>query len=186
MIIMDQTPGEERCAIIRKARPDEAEKVLAFYHDLIDRMREHPYRPSWTKGVYPTLRDISDAAGREELFISEEEGSVIGAFILNHAQGEGYDRVDWTISAAPSETAVIHLLAVSPLVQGQGVGRALLQKAAEAGRSEGNAVIRLDTLPWNRPARSLYESFGFSYRGNVSLTYPSTGTIPFSMYEYLL
>ncbi len=36
------------------------------------------------------------------------------------------------------------------------------------------------------PGRRLYEGFGFDWRGDFDLTYPTTGTIPFSMYELAL
>lgn len=45
--------------IIRKARDSEDNYVLSFYYDLIDQMRDREYRPSWTKGVYPTLEDTT-------------------------------------------------------------------------------------------------------------------------------
>ena len=41
-----------------------------------------------------------------------------------------------------------------------------------------------DTLPWNLPGKRLYESFGFQYKGDIKLDYPSTGKISFSMYEF--
>lgn len=40
------------------------------------------------------------------------------------------------------------------------------------------------TLPWNLPGKRLYESFGFQYKGDIKLDYPSTGKISFSMYEF--
>ena len=82
--------------------------------------------------------------------------------------------------------AVIHLLASDPDRHGTGIGRCLLEKARDVARERNADVIRLDTLPYNTPARHLYESFGFQYRGNIEIYYPSAGTIPFSMYEYLL
>ena len=78
---------------------------------------------------------------------------------------------------------VIHLLAVHPDFQGRGLAKALLQSAVERSRSKGDRVLRLDTLTWNLPGRRLYEGFGFNWRGDFELTYPTTGTIPFSMYE---
>ena len=82
--------------------------------------------------------------------------------------------------------AVLHLLAVEPAVQRQGVGKALLNCAIERCRANGSRALRLDTLPWNLPGRKLYEGFGFQYRGEVKLTYPSTGLIAFCMYELIL
>ena len=172
--------------IIRRANAGEDREVLAFYHDLIDGMRGRPYCPYWQKGVYPVLEDLRGATDRSELHLAEEDGRIAGAFILNRVQGAGYDRVPWRTPAAPEEVGVLHLLAVHPAYQGRGLGRALLGRAAELARSGGDRVIRLDTLTWNVPGRRLYEGFGFRWCGDFDLTYPTTGTIPFSMYELAL
>ena len=172
--------------IIRKAADGEDDNVLAFYHDLLDKMKDKEYRPSWTKGVYPARSDIHEAIRRSELFLAMDNGGIVGAFILNHSQGDGYDRVLWKTDAEADKTAVIHLLAVDPAQHGKGIGKALLRKAVEVCREAGDEVIRLDTLPRNIPGQRLYEGFGFQNCGEVELTYASTGTIPFRMYEYVL
>lgn len=172
--------------IIRKAINGEDRQVLLFYYNLIDQMKDQEYRPSWTKGVYPVLEDIHDAMAHEELYVAIQEGVIAGAFILNHQQGDGYDEVSWPVKARADKVAVIHLLAVHPAIQGQGTGTALLRKAVELSREAGDKAIRLDTLPWNLPARRMYESMGFRHCGDVELTYPTTGTVPFSMYELKL
>ena len=169
--------------LIRRAVDGEEQNVLSFYQDLIDLMKDKDYRPTWTKGVYPTREDIHAAISRSELFLAVDNGGIVGAFILNHTQGEGYDRVPWKTNAAAGRIAVIHLLAVHPSIHGKGLGKALLQKAAEVARAAGDEVIRLDTLPRNIPGQRLYEGFGFRFCGEVELTYPSTGTIPFRMYQ---
>ena len=169
--------------VIRAARVGEDGDALAFYHDLIEKMQGQPYCPYWTKGVYPTLEVIHSAIEGSDMFLAVEAGRIAGAFILNHAQGAGYDRVPWQTAAAPEAVGVLHLLAVHPDFQGRGLAKALLQRAAAEGRSRGDGVIRLDTLTWNLPGRRLYEGFGFQWRGDFDLTYPTTGTIPFSMYE---
>ena len=169
--------------VIRQARIGEDGDVLAFYHDLIDRMQGQPYCPYWKKGVYPTLDVIHSAISRSQMSLAAEEGRIAGAFILNHVQGEGYDRVPWRGEAAADQVGVLHLLAVHPDFQGRGLGRMLLDSVVALSRSKGDRVIRLDTLTWNLPGRKLYEGFGFEWRGDFELTYPTTGTIPFSMYE---
>ena len=169
--------------IIRKAVDGEDKTVLAFYHDLIDQMKDKQYRPSWTKGVYPTLEDIHAAISQSELSLAIENGFIVGAFILNHTQGLGYDHVQWSVNAFPDKVSVVHLLAVNPARHGRGIGKALLKAATEICRARGDEVIRLDTLTRNIPGKTLYERFGFHYCGDYDLTYPSTGTIPFSMFE---
>ena len=169
--------------IIRRAKPEEAQATIEFYHDLIDTMKGRPIRPTWTKGVYPLLSDIQEAAENGWLYVAvQEDREIIGAVVVNDRQGQGYSDVDWPIPT--DAVAVIHLLASKPNLHGQGIGRKLLEQARKAALDMNADVIRLDTLPYNAPARHLYESFGFNYCGDLDLSYPSVGTIPFSMYEY--
>ena len=78
---------------IRQAESGEENRILNFYHDLILAMKDDPYRPTWTIGVYPLLEDLQAASARNELFLAEEEGRVTGAFILTHAQAEEYQDI---------------------------------------------------------------------------------------------
>ena len=113
--------------IYRKASSGEEEWVLSFYHDLIDAMQGREYCPYWTKGVYPTLEDIRSAIHGSEMFLDIEDGTIAGAFILNHNQAEDYRRVRWTTRTEPDRVGVIHLLAVHPAFQGRGLARRLLE-----------------------------------------------------------
>lgn len=171
---------------IRKASVGEASAVLSFYENLIDEMGGSPYPLRWEKGVYPAGDNIADAIRAETLYVAEDGGGIVGAFIVNHTQGEEYAHANWLWQGDEAQVAVLHLLAVAPSVQRRGVGKALLQFAAGCCRADGSRVLRLDTLPWNLPGKRLYEGFGFQYRGDVEVYYPSTGQIAFSMYELVL
>lgn len=172
--------------IIRKAVIGEEPLILSFYEDLIRLMKDEKYLypPRWVIGVYPREEDITEAVRTGEYYIAVEDERIVGAFILNHTEGEGYDRTAWHVQT--KRPAVIHLLAVHPELQGRGLAKALLKKAVEISRHKGDASIRLDTLPWNKQSCSLYSHFGFQHCGDVELEYPSTGTILFSMFEYKL
>lgn len=169
---------------VRNAVPGDVDAVLAFYHDLIERMQDSPYRPTWEKGVYPARGQLLEAAEAGTLFLAEENSTVLGAFVLNHQQAAGYAHISWQVDAPAEKVAVLHLIGVHPSAHGKGIGTALLQKAEAVCRERGDAVIRLDTLPHNLPARRLYERFGFQSCGEFPLTDPAAGTIPFHLYEY--
>jgi len=47
----------------------------------------------------------------------------------------------------------------------RGIGRALLEQAAEWARRSGVRKLELHVFPWNEPAIALYESFGFVREG---------------------
>ena len=116
---------------IRKARDGEEHQVLDFYYQLVDTMKGTPYCPKWEKGVYPVLSDIAGAIGANTLYVATENHEIIGAFILNHSQGEGYQFVNWQTKDSDDGIAVLHLLATAPACQGKGVGKKLLGKAVE-------------------------------------------------------
>jgi ribosomal protein S18 acetylase RimI-like enzyme len=56
----------------------------------------------------------------------------------------------------------IHDLAVVPDYRGQGIGRALLGEAEKRALGHGCCKLTLEVRDDNRPARALYESFGFT------------------------
>lgn len=169
--------------IIEATNPQEA---LDFYYALIDKMAGYQYRPSWKRGVYPLPKDIETAVSEHSQFLAREGSVTAGAFILNRKQGEEYGKASWKYPADPDKVSVIHLLAVNPDIQHRGMGMRLLEKAEELARKQGSDVLRLDTLTTNIPAQKLYEKYGFTSCGDVDLTYPSTGMIPFRMYEMKL
>jgi RimJ/RimL family protein N-acetyltransferase len=49
--------------------------------------------------------------------------------------------------------------------RGRGIGRALLEQAAEWSRQVGVSKLELHVFPHNEPAIGLYESFGFEREG---------------------
>jgi RimJ/RimL family protein N-acetyltransferase len=49
--------------------------------------------------------------------------------------------------------------------RGRGIGRALLEQAAEWARQVGVSKLELHVFPYNEPAIALYESFGFEREG---------------------
>ena len=176
--------GGITAVIIRKAEPADAISALAFYHDLIDKMKDSAFRPTWAKGVYPLLSDLEAAISKSSLFIAVDDARIVGAVMVTDKEDESYQQVNWGIIT--DRVAVIHLIASDPDLHGRGIGRKLLEKCREDAAARGAETIRLDTLPYNTPARHLYESFGFEYRGEIELCYPPVGTIPFAMYEYVL
>ena len=67
----------------------------------------------------------------------------------------------------------IRHLVVDPAQRGQGVGRALLERAADRMRNQGCARWRLNVKPDNTPARTLYESMGMrEVRACASVRFP--------------
>lgn len=164
--------------IIRKANQAEYTQVLEFYYSVSDSMFDSPFRPTWRRGIYPVMDDLAG-----DLFITiEDSGGIIGAVLVNDHQGIGYENGVWRLTT--DKVAVVHLLAVSPNRQHEGIARALLTCARDSVREKAD-VIRLDTLANNVPAKRLYEGFGFQVSGDMDVDCEGVGVKKFTLYEYV-
>ena len=116
----------------------------------------------------------------------EPESVIACAMVVNHEGAPGYHAVPWAVDAPPEQVGVLHVVATLPAFHGQGFGRQLVKGAADIARTRGLAALRLDTFPHNVRGRGLYESCGFSDRGEWPVHYPALGDIQVAMYELAL
>jgi GNAT superfamily N-acetyltransferase len=88
-----------------------------------------------------------------------EDGMLIGA-----KEGErfaGYACLYWHFSSlTAAESVLMNDLFVEPDYRGRGVGRALIEAAAEVARERGAAHLEWATAPDNHTAQRLYDSTG--------------------------
>lgn len=151
-------------------------------------------------GVLPAIEATQMAAGAKGVAAAEAAGAIDAAeatlrsgepviacaMVVNHEGAPGYDAVPWAVDAAPEQVGVLHVVATLPVFHGQGLGRQLVNGAADLARAQGLTVLRLDTFPHNVRGRGLYESCGFSDRGEWPVHYPELGDIQVAMYELAL
>jgi GNAT superfamily N-acetyltransferase len=88
-----------------------------------------------------------------------EDGMLIGAW--NGRQLLGYACLYWHFSSlSVAETVLMNDLYVEESARGQGVGRALIDAAAEVARARGAHCLEWSTAPDNHTAQRLYDSTG--------------------------
>jgi ribosomal protein S18 acetylase RimI-like enzyme len=93
------------------------------------------------------------AGGAGRIFVSEEDGTVVG-FVGVLAR----------VVPEPDEAqayAYVSDLVVLPAHRRRGIGRALLERAEAYARGEGARVLRVGVLAKNEAAARLYRSLGF-------------------------
>lgn len=78
------------------------------------------------------------------------------------------------VAGPPQAEAEVHTIGVDPGWQGHGIGRALLAKLLEAA-DQLRATVFLEVRTDNEPARTLYESYGFSVVGLRKRYYRPSG-----------
>lgn len=106
-------------------------------------------------GYAETLRGFGFDDDCVVLVAADEAGSILGTIAL-----EPFD--PHSELARDDTEADIRAFAVSPLAQGQGVGRELLLAVIERAQQRGLRRLRLCTRPAMRAAQHLYETSGFA------------------------
>ena len=95
------------------------------------------------------LKRYPDAA----VYVAEDDGQLVGRLSLGR-------------DPHPASHHVADLgLMVAASHRRRGVGRMLLEQAADWAREAGVRKLELHVFPWNEPAIRLYETFGFEREG---------------------
>jgi ribosomal protein S18 acetylase RimI-like enzyme len=97
---------------------------------------------------------LAERLGRDEsvvLLAGEADGTTLG-FVQMYP---GFS------SLAAARTYVLYDLFVAPAARERGVGRRLMEAAAEEARRRGAVSLVLSTAKTNHPAQRLYESLGW-------------------------
>jgi GNAT superfamily N-acetyltransferase len=88
-----------------------------------------------------------------------DDGMLIGAWRGDRLVG--YACLYWHFSSTRAvETVLMNDLYVEAEARGEGVGRALIEAAAEVARERGSPILEWSTAPDNATAQRLYDSTG--------------------------
>ena len=161
--VLIPTPEEASAMSItfRKATAADLDAVAALYDRIHDEEEAGRTSVGWLRDTYPTRATAEAALARDDLFVEEHNGTIVGTAILNHLQGEEYASAPWRITAADAQVLVMHTLVIDPMAKGHGLGTAFAAFYERHARALGCTVLRIDTNKRNLPARSLYRKLGF-------------------------
>jgi len=136
--------------ILRPARPDEADTLLAIQRDAAVDAFAHVYPPERYPFPDDAFREVWAEALADpevEVYVAELDGEAAGAVSV----GKGF----------------LSTLYVLPAYQGRGVGSALHDLALERLGASGVREARLWTLEGNASGRRFYERRGWSLTGET-------------------
>ncbi len=108
--------------IIRKANLQDISSIAEIYDGICDAQAEGKMVVSWIKGVYPTEDTALAALERDDLFVMDENGNIVGTAVINQKQMDSYYNADWKFPAEDKEVMVLHTLAISPEFGRKGYG----------------------------------------------------------------
>ena len=168
---------------IRLCEKTDIEATGAFYDNVVLWLDAHVNYPKWEYKVYPSVEFVEEKTEEKTLYICEEAGKIVGAFVLNADPNGDYQKGNWSRDLEDGDYLVIHSLAIAPEAQGLGLGSKVIDFSVDEAKKRGYSSIRLDVVPDNIPAKKLYEKNGFSYSGDFDLGRGIEDIPEFSLYE---
>ena len=168
---------------IDKATHEDFDTIIAFYDDVTERTPEIATYALWSKGKHPTADGIRAYIEEGSMYLYKEKEEIVAAMALTMYQGEDYHAIEWSRQVNDNDVAVIHILAVSPDSQGNGIGSEMIREAIRLAQEKGMKSIRLDALASTPPLKTtelpvkdtlslgfhrvVIEPFGIAYEAGV-------------------
>ncbi len=140
---------------VRRATPSDAPALVALAEAI---MREGE---GWILAT-----DGWRSVGDERRYLKAVRDHPDTAVFVADADGQVVARLSLSRDPHPASRHVADLgLMVAAPYRRRGVGRRLLEQSVAWARESGVRKLELHVFPWNEPALSLYESFGFEREG---------------------
>ena len=156
--------------MIRKATAEDISFVEEIYNEITSNEEIIKFT-QWMKGLYPTVLTAQKSFEEGTLFVSEDDGVITGAVILNHEQPEEYKKLKWSIEAEGEKVLVIHTLCIKPSFSKMGLGQKFIIFAENYAKELGCTAIRFDTNDKNVPGANLYKKMGYTHVGNADFNF---------------
>ena len=153
--------------VFRKATEQDLLDVSDIYEAIHSEEEKGNMTICWKRGVYPTRATAEISLKRNELFVMEQEGKIVGTAIINQLQVESYKEVKWQFDVEESEVMVLHTLAIVPEMGRKGLGSKFVSFYEEYALQNGCRFLRMDTNEKNVNARALYKKLGYKEVGSV-------------------
>jgi len=136
---------------VRMASESDLEKILALYAQAeFDAGKVLPL--AIAKQLFERFADYPDYT----LYVAEHGEEIVGTFALLVMHNLGH-------LGAPS--AIVEDVAVAPALQGNGIGKAMMQFALELCRDKGCYKLMLSSNLKREQAHAFYDSLGFERHG---------------------
>ncbi|UII81724.1 GNAT family N-acetyltransferase [Flagellimonas sp. CMM7] len=131
---------------------------------------------------YPSESTFLNDLERNELYVKESNGKVIGTIVISTYMDEEYVPIQWL---TPNGNSIyIHRLGVDPIYQGKGYAQELMDFGEAYSKSNGFVSVRLDTFSQNKRNQRFYEQRGYQKLDDIF--FPKQSVHPFHCYELVL
>ncbi|MCB0382006.1 MAG: GNAT family N-acetyltransferase [Psychroserpens sp.] len=166
--------------MIRKATLNDIDRILDITKACADLMITKDVF-QWNE-YYPNRIAFENDIKRDELYVLEEENTIIGCVVISKLMDDEYIPVKWLTQN--NSNIYIHRLAIHPQFQGKGYAQILMNYAELYAIENNYTSIRLDTFSKNLRNQKFYELRGYKKLGSVY--FPKQSEHPFYCYELIL
>ena len=153
--------------IFRKATRQDLDAVARIYADTHTEIEAGRLSVGWIRSIYPGRHTAEAALGRDDLYVAEEHGEIVGTAIVNQQQEEMYAGADWEYDAPEDQVMVLHTLVIAPKHQGKGYGQQFVRFYEDCARQRDCPYLRMDTNAINLRAQAMYRKLGYQAIGTV-------------------
>ena len=147
--------------MIRKAVYSDLDAVVNIYDEIHQAEEAGEITTGWIRGVYPVRATAEEALKRNDLFVLENNGVILGSGIINQNQVDVYQGAPWEYKAEAGQVYVLHTLTISPRAGRIGLGKQFVGYYESYALENGCCELRIDTNERNRNARKLYNRLGY-------------------------
>ncbi|WP_420320782.1 GNAT family N-acetyltransferase [Flagellimonas sp.] len=166
--------------MIRHAKISEIDDILNITRACADKMIQMGIF-QWNEH-YPTKNAFLNDLKREELYIKQHHGKLIGAIVISTHMDDEYIPIKWLTENG--NNTYIHRVCIAPSHQGLGFAQEMMDYAEAYSRTNGFDSVRLDTFSQNKRNQRFYEQRGYQRLGDIF--FPKQSEHPFHCYELVL
>ena len=144
---------------LEQAQQKDADEVFALYRRTVESGTS-----AWDD-EYPGMQEIQFDLSEGGLYILREKGKIIAAVSIVDHDDLDEEPMDWS----EGKSCALARLCVEPQIQGQGIGKKMVESAMRLAKSLGYEWIRLLVDEKNGTAERLYQRLGFRKTGETDL-----------------
>ena len=147
--------------MIRKATRADLNHIVRIYDEIHTAEEEGKCTTGWIREIYPVRETAEKALEREDLFVLEDGGRILGTALINQIQVDVYHGAPWKHNVPEDQVCVLHTLVISPYAAGKGYGTAFVRFYEQYAAEHGWPELRIDTNAGNQAARKMYRRLGY-------------------------
>lgn len=163
---------------MRKAVMEDIKDIMEIIKGTIAEMRTYN-NTQWDEN-YPQEKDFINDIQKEDLYVVEREGKLVGFVCINKVEPDEYDGLNWSLK---EDCMIVHRMAVDPNYRRSGIGTELMKFVDELALANNIRYLKTDTYSINTKMNALFKKCGYELIGKMSFLGKEK---PFYCYEKIL